>query len=267
MEPVLHLIVVALLSLCWGSFLASFSWRIAFDQPLFASRSYCPSCQSTIFWYDNFPVFSWLLLSGSCRQCSMIISSVYPFIETLTACFMTILFYKMFLTAPIPVSEVATISLSFFFYTLFFSALIGSTATDLFAMIIPQLFSIWLVPLGIISSLLSYTSISYIESILGALFGYGLLWFVAFIFKKYTNRDGIGQGDMELLCLIGSFTGIQGVWITLLLGSISGLAIGGSYLYLTKQSKHTHIPFGPFLAISAICYVLFKQHLVKFFLF
>lgn len=267
MESLLLIGTVALLSLCWGSFLASFSWRIAFDQPLFASRSYCTSCRTTITWYDNIPFLSWLFLKGTCRHCSMSISSVYPFIEIITAATISILFYQSFLAFPVPAELMAQTSLTFFVQVLFFSALIGSTATDLFAMVIPQLFSIWLVPVGVIASMFSCTSITYIESMLGAIFGYGLLWATAWIFKKYTNHDGMGQGDMELLCLIGSFTGFAGVWITLLLASLSGLILGGGYLYLTKQSKRAPIPFGPFLALSAVCFVLFKQPLIKFFLF
>lgn len=32
-------------------------------------RSYCPSCDHTLAWYDMIPVVSWLLLRGKCRQC------------------------------------------------------------------------------------------------------------------------------------------------------------------------------------------------------
>lgn len=163
--------------------------------------------------------------------------------------------------------EIVSTIPSFIFHAFFFSALIGSTATDLFAMVIPQCFSVWLIPIGVLASFTTLIPIDHIESIIGALMGYGLLWIIAFAFKRYTNKDGLGRGDMELLSMIGAFTGPVGVWITLTLGSLVGLLIGGTYLYSSGQSRQAHIPFGPFLAGSAIAYVLYKEQLIHFFLF
>lgn len=259
----LLLTLVMLLSLCWGSFLACISFRIAFDRPLFTARSHCPSCTNMIAWYNNIPLFSWFILRGKCRQCAATISVIYAFIEGITAICMTTLFYKTFLLSLITPSSIATFCLN----VILFSALIGSTATDLFAMVIPQLFSIWLVPLGVLGAHCSLLGIDPVSSMLGAMFGYGFLKLVAYVFKKYTDHEGMGIGDMELLCLIGSFTGLEGCWITLLLASVSGLIIGGAFLHLTSQSKRAHIPFGPFLAMGAIIYVLFTKQLVQLFLF
>ena len=259
----LLLILIICFSLCWGSFLACLSFRITFDKRLFTKRSHCPSCNHIIAWYDNIPVASWFFLKGSCRTCSVAISPIYPFIELVTAVCMTTLFYKTFSSSLLTPNLMITFCLN----AIFFSALIGSTATDLFDMVIPQVFSIYLVPLGVLGAYSEFLQIDYISSMLGAMFGYSFLKLVAYIFKKYTDHEGMGVGDMELLCLIGAFTGLEGCWITLLLASVGGLIIGGTFLHVTNQSKKAHIPFGPFLAMGAIVYVLFTKELTQLFLF
>ena len=232
------------LFLCWGSFLNVVAYRITFDKPFFTKRSICPSCSKIIAWYDNIPLLSWLLLRGRCRACKAPITLLYPFIELLSGVVLTAL--SLF----VPLG-------AFVAYAIFFSALIVSVRTDLEAMVIPQLFSIWMVPLGFLYSLLGFIEIVWWESLLGAILGYGVLWLVASLYAYLTKKDGLGVGDMELLAMIGSFLGPQGVWFSLLIGSLSGLIVGGVYLVLTKQGRDTRIPFGPFLALGATIYFFF----------
>jgi leader peptidase (prepilin peptidase)/N-methyltransferase len=158
------------------------------------------------------------------------------------------------------------IYISLVIFIIFFSALIIAIRTDLESMVIPQLCTLWLVPIGIIGAFFSFTGISFYESLSGALIGYGVLWLIAFIFKLCTKREGMGIGDMELLAMIGSFLGPWGVWFTLMISSFSGLAVGALYLVFTKQSTLTRIPFGPFLALGAFIYFFFEKNLIHFFL-
>lgn len=241
----IELIFLLLIFLCWGSFLNVVAYRITFDKPFFTTRSACPSCGQVLAWYDIIPILSWIILRGKCRSCREPITILYPLIELLSA----IIFTFLFLFFPLGVQTAA--------YVLFFSALLIAVRTDLQAMVIPQLFSIWLVPVGILCSLFGLTRIVFWESLVGALVGYGLLWAVAVLFKYWTKKDGLGVGDMELLAMIGSFLGPLGVWFAVLIGSISGLVIGGGYLLLTKQGRDTRIPFGPFLALGATIYFFF----------
>ncbi len=52
----------------------------------------CPKCSVAIRWYDNVPLFGWLLLRGRCRNCRLPISPRYPLVELLTG----ILFVALF---------------------------------------------------------------------------------------------------------------------------------------------------------------------------
>ncbi len=251
---------IFLIFLCWGSFLNVVAHRSISDQPFLETRSKCPFCNKVIAIYDNIPVLSWCLLKGKCRNCKKPISILYPFIEILTAVVLTGVFFKTFFFYNFFIFSFISI-LSFVAYLIFFSALIIGIRTDLQALVIPQIFSLWLIPMGILFSLFDLIDISFYESIVGAILGYGVLWLTAKTFTHFTKKEGLGVGDMELLAMIGAFLGPIGVWFSLLAGSISGLIIAGIYLLITKKATSTKIPFGPFLALGAIIYFFFKEYL------
>ena len=108
--------------------------------------------------------------------------------------------------------------------------------------------------------------ISLYESVLGSIIGYAILYVIAVTFKAITKKEGMGQGDLELLAFIGSFTGPIGCIMTLFIGSTLGAVIGIAYMSLFKQNRTTMIPFGPFLAMGAMMYVLFQNGLFLFIL-
>jgi len=78
---------------CIGSFLNVVIYRMPRDKSLVTPPSSCPSCGKHIRFYDNIPLFSWLLLGRKCRNCRAPISARYFFVELLTA----ILFFGLFI--------------------------------------------------------------------------------------------------------------------------------------------------------------------------
>ena len=193
---------------------------------------------------------SWIFLWGRCRLCSAPISVLYPFIELVTALCLSTLF--------------VTVPPHYFpAYFIFFSALIISIRTDLETMLISRFVTLFLLPTGIIFSAMGLLPITYQASVAGSFFGYFLLWGVARLFFLLTKKEGLGLGDAELLAFIGSYTGIVGCWLSLLIGSIAGSIAGIIHLWLTNSNK---IPFGPFLALGSISYVLLKPLLLRLFL-
>jgi leader peptidase (prepilin peptidase)/N-methyltransferase len=58
------------------------------------ARSFCPSCGSSIAWYDNVPVLSWFCLHALCRRCRAPISLRYPLVETLTAVLFVVIVHR-----------------------------------------------------------------------------------------------------------------------------------------------------------------------------
>ncbi len=144
---------------------------------------------------------------------------------------------------------------------IFFSALIVTIKSDIEYMLISQYTTLFLVPIGFMLSALKLLPISLYESILGASLGYGLLWIAGKVFLFYKGKDGIGDGDLDLLCLIGAFTGPIGSMLSLGIGSIIASLISICYViikyFITKKlSYDIKVPFGPFLAFGAIMVVL-----------
>ncbi len=249
------LAIIFLFGLCWGSFLNVLATRILHHRKFFTKRSYCPSCKHTIAWQDNLPLLSFLLLRGQCRHCKAPISWLYPATELVTG----LLAVSLYAVTAEPLTYAA--------YALFFTGLVAATRTDLEAMLIPQLFSLGLIPLGLVAAWFGLIQISFLESILGSLVGYGVLWLIAQLFLKITKREGMGAGDYDLLAGIGAWIGPVGVWLTLMIASSVGTLLGIIYLYGTKQSRSLRIPFGPFLALGAIAYLFFHRTLLSLLMF
>jgi leader peptidase (prepilin peptidase)/N-methyltransferase len=91
---------------CLGSFLNVVIARLPARRSIVKPRSSCPRCGMPIAWYDNVPLLSWLLLRGKCRDCGQPISPRYPLIELLTAvlCFAV---WRRFGAAPIALGYAA----------------------------------------------------------------------------------------------------------------------------------------------------------------
>lgn len=214
-------------------------YRVINEKSLKKQRSFCPNCKHTLSPLDLVPVFSWLNLKGKCRYCKKQISSLYPIIEIFTATLLTILFL---------------VSKYKFGYFIYFSALILTIRTDLETMLISRLFTLYLAPVGILLSLLNLLPINFYQSVFGALIGFFSLFIVNKIFYIFTKKQGIGEGDFDLLALVGAFTGPLGVLYSIFYGSILGSIIGISLILINKKDMQSKLPFGPFLAIGSIIY-------------
>ena len=67
-----------------GSFLNLVAWRLPRSRTLIGS-SYCPSCDAKLKLRENFPLFGWLLLGGSCSTCAVPIPARYFLVELVAA--------------------------------------------------------------------------------------------------------------------------------------------------------------------------------------
>ena len=99
---------------CIGSFLNVVVYRLPRDKSLVSPSSACPVCDTPIRFYNNIPLFSWLILRGKCPDCKALISCRYFFMELITA----ILFGGLYLC--------------FFWFQYRQTGLVGDTATQQF---------------------------------------------------------------------------------------------------------------------------------------
>jgi leader peptidase (prepilin peptidase)/N-methyltransferase len=68
-----------------GSFLNVVIYRLPLGISIVYPPSRCPKCEKRIPWFDNVPIFGWIVLGGRCRQCHNPISARYPIVEAITA--------------------------------------------------------------------------------------------------------------------------------------------------------------------------------------
>lgn len=68
----LILVMMFILGAVFGSFACCQAWRWHYQvtkKKDLGQWSVCMSCKKRIKWYDNIPIFSWLMLRGKCRYC------------------------------------------------------------------------------------------------------------------------------------------------------------------------------------------------------
>ena len=69
-------------------------------------------------------------------------------------------------------------------------------------------------------------------------------------------REAMGFGDVKFLACIGAFLGWQGMLFSLFAASITGALAGVAALAVTRGRSGGRIPFGPYLALGAVLWVL-----------
>jgi len=237
-EPIL----AAIFGLFIGSFLNVCIYRMPRNESIVFPASKCPSCGVKIKPWDNIPVLSWIILGRKCRQCNQLISVRYPVVELLSGLLALAMLYRF---GPTP---------SFVIYYFWSCALLVITFIDIDYQIIPDSLSIGGIFVGL--ALVWWLPISLKESLIGLAAGAGLLIVVIYGYLFLTGKEGMGGGDVKLLGMIGVFTGWEGVLFTIFMGSLTGTLVSLPWAIFRKKDMQTAIPFGPFLALGALIFVL-----------
>ena len=249
----------------WGSFLNVCIYRIPQGHSIVWPPSSC-QCGKRIPFYFNIPVIAWFMLKGKAACCEEKLSFRYPLVEALTGT----LFVFSWLNHQ---SIVAMVGM------LFIAILIAATFIDLDHMIIPDIFSIGGMLLGVMVSIfipqlhgfsqggMEAHWYSWIESMLGIFVGTSMIYWIATIGEIILKKPAMGEGDVKLLAAIGAFNGWQGALFSLFGGAFIGTIIILPYLLIQqlkqpKEPKLQELPFGPFLAIGAIVYFLWLNNFV-----
>ena len=147
----------------------------------------------------------------------------------------------------------------------FCTILLGIAMTDAREYIIPDEFSLGGLALGIVAS--TPGGVDGIgHAVVGAVFGFALLWTVGAVGTRIFKEDAMGGGDIKLLAMIGAFLGWQSIFVTLFVGSVIGSLIGVALMLYEGADTKLAIPFGPFLAGGALVYLFFGDRILAFYL-
>ena len=77
----------------------------------------------------------------------------------------------------------------------------------------------------------------------------------------------MGIGDAKLLAALGAFLGWQSLPFILAVSSMIGTLVGIGILKQRKQKLGVKVPYGPYLALAAILWLLGGANLVAKYLF
>ena len=242
----------------WGSFSNVCIYRLPNDQSVVKGRSFCTSCKEQIKWYDNIPFLSFIFLKGKCRKCGNKISSQYFLVEFISAISFIIVYHLY----GISITTLLLIILSIFFIIIFF--------IDLKHFIIPNELTFPLMLIGFVKSFepnLNQTIFpNYINSLIGGVFGYLIIWLIIFFYKKVRNKEGMGLGDAKLMAVVGFWFGWASIPFTIFISSFVALVFAIPSLLKKNKNMTTQIPFGPYIIIGCIIYVSFANQIKHMFL-
>jgi leader peptidase (prepilin peptidase)/N-methyltransferase len=238
-----------------GSFLNVCIYRIPRDKSIVSPPSSCPGCGTAIKPWDNIPLVSYLLLAGKCRKCGEKISLRYPAVELLNG-----LMY---------VAVVLHFGIGWHLPLLFalVSATIVITFIDLDFQIIPDVITLPGMLIGLAAAhffrpdpFARYSLLGFTSSLIGLFAGGGSFYLIAIL-----SRGGMGGGDVKMMAMVGAFMGWKGVFLTTLVGSLTGSLVGIALMIFKGKGRKTKIPFGPFLAVGSLVTLFFGRMIIDWY--
>jgi leader peptidase (prepilin peptidase) / N-methyltransferase len=216
--------------------------------------SACPSCGRAVAPQHNVPVLSFLWLRGKCAGCGFKISPRYPVVEACAALLGLVVAYAFGPT-------LQTVTALGFTWTLLALALVDIDHKLLpDSMTLPLLWAGLLVNAFPVHGAPLFTDL--FSSVIGAAAGYTSLWLVYQLFKLATGKEGMGYGDFKLLAAIGAWVGWQLLPLVILLSAAVGAVVGIAMILIQGRSRHTPIPFGPYLAAAGWIALLWGERIV-----
>jgi len=263
MNDIILYIAVFLFGLIIGSFLNVCIYRIPRSISIILPSSRCPSCNTPIYFYDNIPIISYILLRGRCRYCKEKISLIYPFIEFLNGALYISVLWRL---GPL-------FSWHLLVYFAFLSSLVVITFIDLEHQIIPDGITIPGILLALMfgSTILPdpfsrHDLLGFKASIIGIFLGGGLYYVIAILGKAVFRKDAMGGGDIKLMAMVGGILGWKGVLLTTFIGSLLGSIIGIFFIVIKGREWGMKIPFGPYLSLGASISLLLGEEILRWYL-
>lgn len=277
----------------WGSFANVVIHRMPRGESVVRPRSKCSACGHAISGFDNVPVLSYLLLRGKCRHCKAPFSPRYLMVELLAG-MLSFATFMTAVHVPLVAGEAGDL-IAWQLAFLVCLALLVVVFVDLDHWIIPDAIVLPMTAIGIVVAILlpetrgdAQTTAgmpSWLAAVLAAGAGYGLFAGIRWLYLRTRGIEALGLGDAKLLAMVGAWTGPVGLCWCVGAGAVQGLIVAVPMLLLGKSIANVdlheahgddpllgndtlggpnderpvmgrHVPFGPFLGIAALEYVL-----------
>tara|TARA_B100000700_G_scaffold155824_1_gene173094 strand:+ start:2724 stop:3491 length:768 start_codon:yes stop_codon:yes gene_type:complete len=235
-----------ILGLIFGSFLNVLIYRLPQNQSIIFPSSYCPNCKTSIRWFYNIPLISFLFLRGTSNCCNKKISIRYPIVELISS-FLWIWTY-FYINGLINQVMVLFI-LSCFIVILF---------TDYSHFLIPIELNVLIFLFSLFLFYIEDKDIMYHFFSMILLSGYFLILMLVsnYLLKKNT----MGYGDIILIGVITFWLGLIDGLLIIFIASLLSI-IHWLILKMNNKDNSIILPFGSTMALATILIFIIKNTL------
>ena len=269
------------LGACIASFLNVVIWRVPRGESIVSPPSHCPKCDSPIRWYQNIPILSWLCLRGRCAACRAPISPRYILVETLGGVLFLAAYLRQFQVIGASLADPCAWTIVFVSWIWIALMIVGSMI-DFDHQLLPDFVTVGGMILGLVANgflcfvycpLIAHESgflwqRFLLDSVLGLVVGFGLLWLIRFLGSKAFGREAMGEGDVFLMGAVGALFGPVAVLVTLIVSAVLGSVVGIALLAAAKArlGGFTPIPYGPYIAMGCLYWMFFGPETVRWYM-
>lgn len=233
--------------LVFGSFLNVLISRIPKDENIAFPASYCPKCNTSLKFYHNIPLFSWIFLGGKCAFCKEKISIQYPVVELLTAIIFAAVFFKLGL------------SYMAFMVALSFSFLLALSVIDYYYKAVPDSLNLLALTTAIVAATNFQGFVLNFENALLCVGGFALLrFYLSYLIKK----EALGEGDLMVAGTMGAMLGIKLTLMAVFTSAVLALPVMLIMKNETDESKI--VPFVPFLVLALFIVYIFDATFIDY---
>lgn len=224
-------VIVFIFGAMIGSFLNVVIYRIPKDESIVFPASKCQSCQTSLKWYHNIPIFSWLFLGGKCAFCKEKISAQYPIVEFLTGVIFVALYFKLGLVWYLP------------FVAASFAALLALVMIDFKYMAVPDNVNFAALVFALIQP-------AFLNGLIYAAIAAGGLYLIGLLSSLLARKQAMGGADVIVAGTMGALLGFPNFFVAIFLSAV--LAMIPALIWREKG-----VPFVPFLALATFIVYLY----------
>lgn len=224
---------IFILGIIIGSFLNVVIHRTPKGENIAFPASHCPSCQTTLKWWHNVPIISWIALGRECAFCKTPISTRYPIIEFLSGILFLVLYFKIGLVWYLP------------FVFASFASLLALSVIDFDYMAVPD-------SVNVSALLFALVQPDFIHAALYALIASIGLYGAGWIASKLAKKEAMGSADVIVAGTMGALLGFPLFFVAIFLSAL--LAFIPSLIYRDRG-----VPFVPFLTLGTLIVYIFDK--------
>ena len=224
-------VIVFIFGTMIGSFLNVVIYRIPNNESIVFPASKCQSCQTTLKWYHNIPIFSWVFLGGKCAFCKAKISAQYPMVEFLTGIIFVALYFKLGLVWYLP------------FVAASFAALLALVMIDFKYMAVPD-------NVNFAALIFALVQPEFLNGLIYAAIAAGGLYLIGLLAALLARKQAMGGADVIVAGTMGALLGFPNFFVAIFLSAI--LAMIPALL-----NRENGVPFVPFLALATFIVYLY----------